>query len=220
LAVGPLTGKLSSLHDDVQGVIKSEGERQATAQRIVLSLELANLKRAIDRGKGYTQELAQARKLAGASIDLEPLARFERTGVPTQAELRRDFKAVAFKMIDTVEEPADGSLVDRLLAGARSVVRVRKISHGADDKTIEAVVARMEAALAEDRLADVLAEAQTLPQPVQDAARDFLAKVEARNAVDRALATVESQLKDSLVAPAAPQAPAAPAAPAAAPAQH
>ena len=219
-AVTPLAGKLSSLHDDVQSVIKSEGERQATAQRIVLSLELANLKRAIDRGKGYAPELAQAKKLAGAGIDLEPLSRFERSGVPTQAELRQDFKAVAFKMIDTVEEPADGSLVDRLLAGARSVVRVRKISHGADDKTVEAVIARMEAALAEDRLADVLAEAQTLPQPVQDAARDFLAKVEARNAADRALATVESQLKDSLVAPAVPVAPAAPAAPAAAPAQQ
>ena len=95
---------------------------------------------------------------------------------------------------------------------------MRKISHGADDKTIEAVVARMEAALAEDRLADVLAEAQTLPQPVQDAARDFLAKVEARNAVDRALATVEIAAEDSLVAPPAPVAPAAPAAPAAGPA--
>jgi hypothetical protein len=218
-AVGPLSGKLSSLNDDVQNVIKSEGGRQATAQRIVLSLELANLKRAIDRGKGFAPELAQARKLAGTSIDLEPLARFERTGVPTQAELRQDFKAVAFKMIDTVEEPADGSLVDRLLAGARSVVRVRKISHGTDDKTIEAVIARMETALNEDRLADVLSEARTLPQPVQDAARDFLAKVEARYAVDRALATVEAQLKDSLVTPAALVEPAAPGAPAAVPAQ-
>jgi hypothetical protein len=34
-------------------------------------------------------------------------------------------------------------------------------------------------------------------------ARDFLAKVEARNAVDGALSTVEAQLKASLVAPAA-----------------
>jgi hypothetical protein len=50
----------------------------------------------------------------------------------------------------------------------------------------------------------VLDEAKTLPQPAQDAAQNFLAKVEARNAVDRALATVEQQLKASLVAPAAP----------------
>jgi outer membrane murein-binding lipoprotein Lpp len=201
-AVTPLAGKLSALEQDVQGVVKSEGDRKATAGRIVMSLELANLKRAIDRGKGYAPELAQARKLSDGSLDLAPLARFESTGVPTLAELRQDFKAVAFKMIDAEQAPAEGSIVDRLLAGARSVVRVRKISHEADDRSVEAVVARMEAALGEDRLDDVLDEAKTLPQPAQDAAQDFLAKVEARNAVDRALATVESQLKASLVAPA------------------
>jgi hypothetical protein len=63
----------------------------------------------------------------------------------------------------------------------------------------------MESALAEDRLDDVLAEAKTLPPGAQDAARDFLAKVEARNAVDRALASVETQLKASLVAPGGAQ---------------
>ena len=80
---------------------------------------------------------------------------------------------------------------------------MRKVSQIADDISVEAVVARMEAALKEDRLGDVLAEAKTLPPRVQDVARDFLAKVEARNAVDGALATVEAQLKASLVAPAA-----------------
>jgi hypothetical protein len=117
------------------------------------------------------------------------------------AELRQDFKAVAFKVIDADQQPVDGSIVERLLAGAKSVVRVRKVNHESDDKTAEAVVARMETALNEDRLDDVINEAKTLPPAAQDAARDFLAKVEARNAVDRALASVETQLKASLVSP-------------------
>jgi hypothetical protein len=200
-AVNPVDAKVSALQQKVEGVVKGEGDRKATAERIVLSLELANLKRAIDRGSGYAAELAQARKLAGEAIDLAPLARFEETGVPTLAELRADFKTVAFKIIDAEEQPAEGSIVDRLLAGAKSVVRVRKISHDADDKTVEAVVARMETALAEDRLDEVLSEARSLPPPAQEAAQDFLAKVEARNAVDRALVAVEAQLKASLVAP-------------------
>lgn len=199
-AVAPIAGKLTALQQDLQGVMKSEGDRKTTAERIVLALELANLKRAIDRGNAYAPELAQARKLAGASIDLAPLERFASAGVPTQTELRQDFKTVAFKMIDAGTEPAEGSLVDRLLAGAKSVVRVRKTSHSADDKSVEAIVARMEAALNADRLDDVLQGARALPQPAQDAARDFLAKVEARNAVDRAVASVETQLKASLVA--------------------
>jgi len=202
-AVTPLSGRLAALQADVQGVIKSETDRKTTAERIVLSLELANLKRAIDRGKDYAAELAAARRLDDGSIDLSPLARFADTGVLTLADLRQDFRSVAFKMIDAGEEPANGGIVDRLLAGAKSVVRVRKVSHDAGDSSVEAAVARMETALNEDKLADVLKEAKALPQPAQDAAQDFLAKVEARSAVDRALATVETQLKASLVAPAA-----------------
>ncbi len=203
-AVTPLSGKLSALQADVKGVVESEASRKATAERIVLSLELGSLKRAIDRGKGFAPELAQARKLSDGTIDLAPLERFSETGVPTLAGLRQDFKDVAFKLIDAGEEPAQGSIVDRLLAGAKSVVRVRKINHSADDTSVEAVVERMEEALNEDRLGDVLQEAKLLPQPAQAAAQDFLAKVEARYAVDRALASVEMQLKASLVAPAGP----------------
>jgi hypothetical protein len=199
-AVDPINRKLSTLQQDVQGVIKNEGDRRTTAERIVLSLELANLKRAIDRGKAYEPELEQAQKVAGTIVDLSPLERFSLDGVPTSTELRAQFKPVAFKIIDSEEQPTDASIVDRLLAGAKSVVRVRKTNHAAGDKSVEAVVGRMEAALNEDRLADVLAEARTLPQPAQDAAQDFLAKVQARDAVDRALASVETQLKSSLAA--------------------
>ncbi|MFA6139245.1 MAG: mitofilin family membrane protein [Hyphomicrobium sp.] len=202
-AVGPLSGKLAALQQDVQGVIKSEGDRRTTAERIVLSLELANLKRAIDRGNAYAPELEQARKVAGTNVDLAPLERFALEGVPTPTELRVQFKPIAFKIIDAEEQPADASIMDRLLAGASSVVRVRRTAHSPDDKGVEAIVARMETALNEDRLADVLQEANSLPAPAHDAAQDFLAKVQARDAVDRALASVETQLKASLaVAPA------------------
>ncbi len=200
-AVSPLAGKLSALQQDVQGVIKGEESRKATAERIVLSLELADLKRAIDRGTGYAAELVHVRKLADGSIDLTALDRFADKGVPTLAALRQDFKPVAFKMIDAGQEPADGSIMERLLAGAKSVVKVRKISHSPDDKSTDAVVARMETALNEDRLGDVLQEARGLPQPAQQAATEFLAKVEARYAVDRALQAVEIQLKTSLLSP-------------------
>ncbi|MFA5900416.1 MAG: hypothetical protein WC829_15035 [Hyphomicrobium sp.] len=204
-AVAPLDNRLASLQQDVQGVIKSEGDRRSTAERIVLSLELANLKRAIDRGKPYAPELTQARSVAGNFVDLAPLDRFALEGVSTTTELRQEFKPVAFKIIDAEEQPENASIVDRLLAGAKSVVRVRKTSHSADDKSVEATVARMETALDEDRLADVLAQAKSLPQPAQDAAQEFVAKVQAREAVDRALAAVETQLKASLAAaPAEP----------------
>lgn len=199
-AVSPLNSQLAALQQDVQGVIKSEGDRRTTAERIVLSLELANLKRAIDRGKPYAPELDQTRKVAGSVVDLAPLDRFALEGVPTATELRQDFKPVAFQIIDAEQQPQEASIVDRLLSGAKSVVRVRRTNHSPDDKSTEAIVGRMEQALTEDRLSDVLAEAKNLPAPARDAAHDFLAKVEARESVDRALASVETQLKASLAA--------------------
>ncbi len=199
-AVTPLNDKLAALQNDVQGVIKSEGDRRTTAERIVLSLELANLKRAIDRGAPYAPELAQTRKVAGNVINLGPLDRFALEGVATSTELQQSFKPIAFKIIDAEQQPQEASIVDRLLAGAKSVVRVRRTDHSPDDKSVEAVVARMEAALNEDRLSDVLEQAKSLPAPAREAAQDFLAKVEARESVDRALASVETQLKASLAA--------------------
>src|SRR5262245_34042803 len=125
-AVAPISGKITALEKDVQGVIKSEGDRRTKAERNVLSLELANLTRAIDRGKAYAPELEQARKVAGNVVDLSALDRFALEGVPTATELRGEFKPIAFKIIDAQEQPAEASIVDRLLAGAKSVVRVRK----------------------------------------------------------------------------------------------
>ncbi len=120
--------------------------------------------------------------------------------MPTSTELRQDFKPVAFKIIDAEQQPQDASIVDRLLAGAKSVVRVRRTSHSPDDKSVEAVVGRIEEALNEDRLSDVIEQAKSLPAPAREAAQEFFARVEAREAVDRALASVETQLKASLAA--------------------
>ncbi|CAN1723329.1 conserved protein of unknown function [Hyphomicrobium sp. 1Nfss2.1] len=203
-AVTPLSDKLAALQQDVETVLKSEGDRRSTAERIVLSLELANLKRAIDRGKPYATELEQTRKVAGGVVDLAPLDRFALEGVPTTTELRQQFKPIAFTIIDAEEQQQDGSIVDRLLAGAKSVVRVRKTAPNAEDKSTEATVARIETALNEDRLTDVLELAKTLPAPAREAAAEFLTKVEAREAVDHALSSVESQLKASLAAAPAP----------------
>jgi hypothetical protein len=124
--------------------------------------------------------------------------------VPTLTELAEAFRPIAHKIIDASDDPAEGSVVDRLLAGAKSVVRVRKVSHGADDKSAEAIVARMDASLKEGRLGDVMARAKELPAAALKPAEDWLSKVAARYAVDSALAAIEAQLKTSLAGAGAP----------------
>jgi hypothetical protein len=72
------------------------------------------------------------------------------------------------------------------------------------------VVSRIETALNEGRLGDVIALAKTLPQRAQAPIEDWLTKVAARNSVDEAIAAVDEKLKASLsgTAEAAPAAPA------------
>ena len=84
------------------------------------------------------------------------------------------------------------------MSGARSIVRVRKASYALDDNSPEAVVARMEAAVKDGRLADVLANAKKLPPKAALVGEDWIKKVEARQAVDQAMAEVEGQLRASL----------------------
>jgi hypothetical protein len=175
----------------------SEADRSANASRIVLSLELANLKRAIDRGERYAEELARTKKV-GTSLNFAALDRYMLEGVPAPAELAKSFPKAANAMLDAEAERSDATLVDRLLAGARSIVRVRKTGHADDDTSTEAVVGRMEAALKDGRLAEVLANAKKLPPKAALAGEDWLKKVEARLAVEQALAEVEAALKSSL----------------------
>ena len=77
-------------------------------------------------------------------------------------------------------------------------MRVRKAGHAADDMSLEAVISRMEAALRDGRLGDVLANAKKLPPKAALTGEDWIRKVEARQGVDQAMAEVETQLKVAL----------------------
>ena len=70
--------------------------------------------------------------------------------------------------------------------------------HDAADKSPEAVVARMETALKDGRLGDVIREADGLPPKSKEAVSPFLEKVTARASVEQALASLESKLKTTM----------------------
>src|SRR5262249_349220 len=87
-AVAPVASKVTALEQNLAGVVESDDDRKANAERIVLSLELSNLKRALDRGQGYAAELAEVRKASNGKLDLLPLEQFKETGVATLATLQ------------------------------------------------------------------------------------------------------------------------------------
>ena len=203
-AVKPVSDKLAGLEQHVSSLVKAEEDRRANAERVLLSLELQNLKRALDGGQKYAAELAAVQKASSGKFDVAALDKFKDTGVPAITDLAKDFKSTANTTVDADTEPTEGSVVERLIAGAKSVVRVRKTDHALEDKSAEAVVGRMETALKEARLADVLSESKSLSPKALAAAQPFLDKVTARVSVETAVGAIEGQLKTSLSsAPAA-----------------
>jgi hypothetical protein len=204
--LAPVLARLAAFERDLRAVVKTEGDRAVSAQQVLLSLEIANLKRALERGHSYARELDAAKTTAGGSIDLAPLERYSRTGVPTLGALTQEFKRVANAAADAENEQADAGVLDRLLAGARSIVRLRKARYDAEDASVEATLARMELALQEGNVGEVLAQGKRLPAKAARAAEDWLRRLEARHAADRKLADIEATLKASLTSPPPPEA--------------
>ena len=202
--LAPMLARFAVFEQELQGFLKGEGERNTNATRVLVTLEIANLKRAMDRGDRYGAELDAVRKAAGTTLNLAPLERYSLEGVPTLSALTKDFRRVANAAIDAEAEPADASVLDRLLSSARSIVRVRKAGHNADDASTEAMIGRMDVALKEGRLGEVLTQGKKLPPKAALAAEDWLRKLEARHSVDQSIADIETALKSSLGAPRAP----------------
>ena len=197
-AVEPVTTKIAGLEKNLAGVVRSEQDRNATAGNILLSIELGNLKRAIDRGGRYGPELAAVKKVGGDKLNLAVLESAQTSGVPSLAALTTEFRTLAYTMLDAEAEPDQGTVMERLMASAKSVVRVRKVQHSAEDKGTEATVGRMEAFVKEGRLADVLDESKKLGDKPLAAAASWLKKIEARNAIETALTDLDQSLKNAL----------------------
>jgi hypothetical protein len=196
--VTPLAAKVAAMEPELKAVLGNEAGRAADTSRLIVGLELAELRRAADRGEDVSAELARLQQSAGATLNLSALAGAMREGVPSIRELTKSFRAAANAMIDAEHEPADATLVERLLSGARSIIRIRKIDHTAAEDSVEAVTERMEVALQQGRLGEALAYAKSLPPKAELAGEDWLRKARARVAVDQAIADAEAALRTSL----------------------
>lgn len=197
-ALAPVTNQVEGLAARVQQIVKTEDTRKANAHRIVLALELGNLKRALDRGGAYASELAAVKSASGGDIDLSALERFKSTGVPTSAALASEFGKVAFKIINAENTKTEGGVFDRLVSGAKSIVRVRRTEFPKGDTSTEAVVARIEKLVKAGDLVGAQAQAKALSGPARAAAKGWLDRLAARAEVDQAIAKLEQELKTSL----------------------
>jgi hypothetical protein len=184
-------GRIAALEKSLAD-IAAKVEAQADQPRIALAIAASALKAAVDRGGPFASEVETFAAVAPDSPELAELRALAREGVPARAELLAAAPNAAIVMIGagrTVDENA--GFFERLLASAESLIKVRPIGV-VEGEGVDAVVARMEAALKAGDLARALAEYETLPEGPKAAGASFAEQVrlrqKAEELVDRALA--------------------------------
>jgi hypothetical protein len=158
---------------------------QANAPKATTAIAASALKSAIDRGGSFAAELDMFAAVAPDTPELGELRTLAAKGVPTRARLAAEVGTVAEKMQDAARPaPADnGGVVDRLLASARSLVKVRPVGKAEGDG-VTARIARFRNSVTGGDLAKAAEEYAALPDKAKAAGADFMAGLQARLKVD------------------------------------
>ncbi|WP_238366434.1 COG4223 family protein [Mesobacterium pallidum] len=159
-----------------------EANATETARETMARSAVTRIQSALDSGTPFGPALADLAE-TGTQVP-EVLDRAATEGVPPQSVLEDTFPDAARDALSAArEETGDGGSIGNFLKrqlGARSVA-----PRDGDDP--DAVLSRVEAAVQQGRLADALAEIETLPEPAQAALGDWVAAATLRrDALDAA----------------------------------
>lgn len=193
------------------------GVAGAGADRMLLAL--ARLSQRLDAGQAYGGEMlefsaffaalpAQAR--AANDSQMRVLADAADSGVRNAALLGRDFAAALPAVLAAAALPEDAGWWDKLWAGLKSVVVVRRVGQ-VEGAGAEAALARAEFNLENGNIAAALTEVQSLEPRVQDALAPWQAEAAKSIAARRALDALIETYSVSAIQPPGPPSPASPA---------
>ncbi|KQW28034.1 hypothetical protein ASE36_16415 [Rhizobium sp. Root274] len=155
----------------------SEAERKIEEPRsdveMARAIALAGLKTAIDRGGPFLSELDALKSVSPEDPAIAPLSRMASAGLPSRSNLSRDFSQISDDILTAINQPDAGEgWTDRLLASAKSLVKVRPVGN-VEGETPEAIVARVENKLQNGDLKGASLEWETLPEAGKAASADF-----------------------------------------------
>jgi hypothetical protein len=175
--------KLSSLEQAEQSARASIAQSAAATSATRLALAAQALRTAVMSGAPYQAELAQAKALGADASKLAPLQQFAANGVPSAASLAQQLRDVLPQMqkIAAPNAPVSGSFLDRLEANAGKLVRISPANAPSGNRPAD-VLARLEADVAHNDIDAAAADIGKLPADAQAPAKDWLARLKARQA--------------------------------------
>jgi len=171
--------RVAALEQSLSG-LSAKLDQQASQPKVALAIAAAALKPALERGGAFTAELETLAALSPDAPELTTLRGYAQTGVATAADLSAEAGPAADAMISaaTPVDPNAG-ILDRLMTSARSMVRVRPVGEVAGE-SVEARVARLEAAVGAGQYDRALAEYDALPEAAKAAGAAYAERIKAR----------------------------------------
>jgi hypothetical protein len=173
-------------------------KREALARASSVVLAVGHLAKAVKGSTGFSTELATLKgltandaQMAAAIQALEPMAA---TGVPTLAQLRAEFPAVALAVTRTEMGARGEEWSDRVLHRLSTLVTVRRVGPDAvATGGTHGLLAAADSALAAGELAAAAAAVEAIQGPGAEAAAAWLAAARARLTADEALTQLEDR---------------------------
>lgn len=199
-----LIGGVSQRIDDVEAAAdRRVAEAAAQAEAVAKQAEtlakntafqnaLSDLQVAASAGRSFEEELAAIGEFGLAEIDAV-LAETAPTGVATQKALQTELDDLSYDAIRaSIKADADDGTMSRVGAFFQSQLATRSTEAVEGDGT-DAVLSRMNGAVAAGDLEVVLTEAQSLREEARAPLENWLSKVELRKNVLDAIAALETQ---------------------------
>ena len=172
-----------------------EADAEAATRAAAGRAALARLQAALETGAPMTDPLRDIEDALGERPDAALLA--VETGAPTLAELQAAFPDLARRALtEARREGVSGENDSPLGSFFRNQFSVRSIAPR-DGEDVDAVLSRAEAAVAEGRLNDALAEVQTLPDPARAPLDDWIADARTRVAAQSAADALATTLNEN-----------------------
>ncbi|WP_075214168.1 uroporphyrinogen-III synthase [Mongoliimonas terrestris] len=186
--VDPLTGRIESLETTL-------ANQPDAASVAALSLAVTTLASKVTSGEPFATDLAVIRQTGTELPDLGPLEAHAETGVATTSELVNGFPVD--RILDARPMDPNVGVWDRVVDGAKSLVNYREAGETATDP-LSAPLDATQAALNGGDLAGAAAAYEGLPDWAKTASADWKSRLDARVAVDSAVAALADQTMSRL----------------------
>ncbi len=189
------TGRLGTLEAEVHALqvrlLALEERGTHTEGTSALALGILALDNAAQSGKPFAQEWRTLAQYLPQNSDVLMMGPLASTGVPSQTVLVRSFSqnvsAIRAAGDDSADKPG---IFDKVKKAMGAIVSIRRTDGNA--KGVDAILARAEAALADDDLSGAVQELGTLDGAANEAAQGWVAQANARVTLEQAIARLKT----------------------------